>query len=166
MVSNPRFFDVVAEEYVSLQKDAEGPVDRSPNSRAKKNGDSQVIFYLGMSKRLVVPQCLVGKHCCMGYLKHIKMSKPKRNPFCSGWFKFSSKFISYLTPGCLYQRFFFDPLPSQDALGQLENCSQMSWSLCRHSGCEHGYFKNIGEFKQQIWRKSVSLNWYSIWWRT
>ena len=61
---------------------------------------------------------------------------------------------------------FFDPLPSQDALGQLENCSQMSWSLCRHSGCEHGYFKNIGEFKQQIWRKSVSLNWYSIWWRT
>ena len=62
--------------------------------------------------------------------------------------------------------FFFDPLPSQDALGQLENCSQMSWSLCRHSGCEHGYFKNIGEFKQQIWSKSVSLSWYSIWWRT
>ena len=79
----------------------------------KKIGDSQVIFYLGMSKRLVVPQCLVGKHCCMGYLKHIKMSKPKRNPFCSGWFKFSSKFISYLTPGCLYQRFFLTRCPAR-----------------------------------------------------
>jgi hypothetical protein len=38
MVSNPLFFDVVAEEYVSLQKDAEGPVDRSPNSRTKNRG--------------------------------------------------------------------------------------------------------------------------------
>ena len=111
MVSNPMFFDVVAEEYVSLQKDAEGPVDRSPNSRAI--GDSQVIFFLGMSKRLVVPQCLVRKHCCVGYLKHIKMSKPKRNPFCSGWSKFSSKFISYLTPGCLYQRFFLTRCPAR-----------------------------------------------------
>ena len=118
MVSNPLFFDVVAEEYISLQKDAEGPVDRSPNSRAKKIGDSQVIFYLGMSKRLVVPQCLVRKHCCVGYLKHIKMSKPKRNPFCSGWFNFSSKFISYLTPGCLYQRFFLTRCPARMRSGR------------------------------------------------
>ena len=52
MVSNPLFFDVVAEEYISLQKDAEGPVDRSPNSRAKKNRGFPGHFLLGNVEKI------------------------------------------------------------------------------------------------------------------